>query len=154
MRHSPKLAAVNHSEERRAIGSMGDFRALDPFFPAIEQGLAGFVDGDHFFDLHAQEKVFDLIITILNHQHHVVGRAKPIELYRSYGSTSFLDRRDDLRTRCAAKLTSRRIFARLRRRQPLSDTRHRGERNGPVPSCPVAGDSSVRSSCEGYCCER
>ena len=53
---------------------------------AIEQGLAGFVDGDHFFDLHAQEKVFDLIITILNHQHHVVGRAKPIELYRSYGS--------------------------------------------------------------------
>ena len=80
------------------IENMGDFRALDPFFRAIEQGLAGFVDGDHFFDLLAQDVVFDFIITVPNYPHHIVGRANLIELYRGYGSTFFLDRCYDLRT--------------------------------------------------------
>ena len=57
------------------IEKMGDFRALDPFFRIIEQGLAGFVDGDHFFDLLAQDVVFDFIITVPNYPRHVVGRA-------------------------------------------------------------------------------
>jgi len=26
------------------------FRALDPFFDIVQQGLAGLVDGDHYFD--------------------------------------------------------------------------------------------------------
>jgi hypothetical protein len=46
---------------------MDDFRALDPFFRIIEQGLAEFVDGDHFFDLLAQDVVFDVVITVLNY---------------------------------------------------------------------------------------
>ena len=68
------------------IENMGDFRALDPFFRIIEQGLAGFVDGDHFFDLLAQDVVFDFIITVPNYPRHVVGRDNLIELYRGYGS--------------------------------------------------------------------
>src|ERR1700682_3170916 len=53
---------------------MGDFRALDPFFRIIEQGLAGFVGGDHFFDLLADDVVFDFIITVPNYPRHIVGR--------------------------------------------------------------------------------
>jgi hypothetical protein len=41
------------------IENMSDFRALDPFFRIIEQGLTEFVDGDHFFDLLAHDVVFD-----------------------------------------------------------------------------------------------
>ena len=79
------------------IENMDDFRALDPFFRTIEEGLAGYVDGEHFFDTLAQDVVFDFIITVPNYPRHVVGRANLIELYRGYGSTFFLDRCYDLR---------------------------------------------------------
>jgi uncharacterized protein len=81
----------------RVIENMGDFRALDPFFRIIEQGLAEFVGGDHFFDLLADDVVFDFIITVPNYPRHIVGRGNLIELYRGYGSTLFLDRCYDLR---------------------------------------------------------
>jgi uncharacterized protein len=80
------------------IDDMDDFRALDPFFRIIEQGLAGFVDGEHFFDLLAQDVVFDFIITVPDYPRHVVGRDNLIELYRGYGAMFFLDRCYDLRT--------------------------------------------------------
>jgi hypothetical protein len=79
------------------IEDMSDFRALDTFFRAIEQGLAGFVYSGQFSDLLAQDVVFDFIITVPNYPGHVVGRADLIELYRGYGSTFFLDRCYDLR---------------------------------------------------------
>jgi ketosteroid isomerase-like protein len=74
-----------------------DFRALDPFFRIIEQGLHGRVDGDHFFDLLAEDVVFDFVITVPDYPRRVVGRENLIELYRGYGATFFLDRCDDLR---------------------------------------------------------
>jgi uncharacterized protein len=49
------------------IENPDDFRALDPFFRVIEEGLAGFVDGEHFFDMLAPQLatvVFDFIITV------------------------------------------------------------------------------------------
>jgi ketosteroid isomerase-like protein len=76
---------------------MDDFGALDPFFRIIEQGLAGVVDGDHFFDLLAEDVVFDFIITVPNYPRHVVGRANLIGLYRDYGATFVLDRCYNLR---------------------------------------------------------
>jgi ketosteroid isomerase-like protein len=79
------------------IENSGDFRALDPFFRIIEQGLAGFVDGEHFFDLLADDVVFDFIITVPDYPRHCVGRDNLIELYRGYGSVFFLDRCYDLR---------------------------------------------------------
>ena len=48
----------------RLIEDMDDFRALDPFFRIIEHGLAGFVDGGHFFDLLADDVVVDFVITV------------------------------------------------------------------------------------------
>ena len=78
------------------IRDIEDFRALDPFFRIIEQGLQGLVDGDHFFNLLADDVVFDFIITVPDYPRHVVGRDNLIELYRGYGSTFFLDRCYDL----------------------------------------------------------
>ena len=79
------------------IRDIEDFRALDPFFRVIEQGLQGLADGDHFFELLADDVVFDFVITMPDYPRHVVGRDNLIELYRGYGSTFFLDRCHDLR---------------------------------------------------------
>ena len=79
------------------IRDIEDFRALDPFFRIIEKGLQGLVDGDHFFNLLADDVVFDFVITVPDYPRHVVGRDNLIELYRGYGSTFFLDRCYDLR---------------------------------------------------------
>ena len=38
------------------IHEYGDYTALDPFFRIIEEGLAGFVDHGHFFDLLARKR--------------------------------------------------------------------------------------------------
>jgi uncharacterized protein len=81
----------------RVIDHMGDFRALDPFFRVIEQGLTGFVDGEHFFDMLADDVVFDFVITVPDYPRHVVGRDNLIELFRGYGSAFSLDRCYDLR---------------------------------------------------------
>ena len=32
------------------------FTALDPFFDIVQQGLAGLVDGDHYFDTIADDR--------------------------------------------------------------------------------------------------
>lgn len=37
------------------------FAALDPFFRIIQEGLAGLVDGEHFFDLLAEDAVFEYV---------------------------------------------------------------------------------------------
>jgi uncharacterized protein len=70
-----------------SISNLDDFRALEPFFRVIEQALVGLVDGEHFFDLLADEVVFDYIITVPNYPRHVVGRAAVAELYRRRVST-------------------------------------------------------------------
>ena len=45
------------------INDLDDFKALDPFFRIIEKGLDGLADGEHFFDLLAEDVIFDYIIT-------------------------------------------------------------------------------------------
>jgi ketosteroid isomerase-like protein len=80
-----------------AIDNMGDFRALEPFFRVIEEGLNGLVDGGHFFDLLADDVVFEFIITVPDYPRRVEGRENLIELYRGYHEAFFLDRCFDLR---------------------------------------------------------
>ena len=79
------------------VENMEDFRALDPFFRVIEEGVAGLVDGGHFFDLLADDVVFEFIITIPGYPRVVTGRDNLIELYRGYHAAFFLDRCFDLR---------------------------------------------------------
>ena len=73
-----------------------EFRALEPFFRIIEEGLKGLVEGDHFFELLAEDVVFDYVITVPGYPRQVVGRAAIVELYRPYGQALFLDRCHDL----------------------------------------------------------
>lgn len=75
-----------------------DFRALEPFFRVIEEGLAGLADGGHFFDLLAGDVAFEFIITVPGYPRRVAGRGNLIELYRGYHLSFFLDRCFDLRT--------------------------------------------------------
>ena len=79
-----------------AIANLEEFKALDPFFRIIEDGLRGLADGEHFFDLLAEDAVFEYVITVPGYPRRVVGRAAVAELYRPYGDTFFLDRCFDL----------------------------------------------------------
>jgi len=87
------------------VDNIEDFKALEPFFRVIEEGLAGLVDGGHFFDLLADDVVFEFIITVPDYPRLVAGRDNLIELYRSYQSTFFLDRCFDLRVHRAEDST-------------------------------------------------
>jgi ketosteroid isomerase-like protein len=78
------------------INDLDDFKALEPFFRIVEQGLDGLADGGHFFDLLAADVVFDFIITTPGYPRHVEGRQAVAELYRPYGDMIVLDRSHDL----------------------------------------------------------
>jgi ketosteroid isomerase-like protein len=78
------------------ISNLDEFKALDPFFRIIEEGLEGIADGEHFFDLLAKDVIFDYIITIPDYPRHVEGRAAVAELYRPYGNLIVLQRCFDL----------------------------------------------------------
>ncbi len=73
------------------------FHALDAFFAIIKQGVAGLVDGDHFFDLLTDDVVFEYVITVPGYPRRVEGRHAVAELYRPYGTRFFVDRCYDLR---------------------------------------------------------
>ena len=79
-----------------AVSNLDDFQALDPFFRIIEEGVAGLVDGEHFFDLLAEDVVFEYIITVPGYPRRVAERQAVAELYRPYGATIVLDRCYDL----------------------------------------------------------
>jgi ketosteroid isomerase-like protein len=78
------------------IDDLDDFRALEPFFRIVEQGLAGIADGEHFFDLLAEDVVVDYVITVPGYPRRVEGRPAVAELYRPYGRAIVLDRCHDL----------------------------------------------------------
>ena len=78
------------------IDEFGDYAALDPFFRIIEEGLAGFVDGVHFFDLLAENVIFDYVISVPGYPRRVEGRRAVAELYRGYGSNVVLRSADEL----------------------------------------------------------
>jgi ketosteroid isomerase-like protein len=79
-----------------AVSNLTDFRALDPFFRIIEEGVAGPADGEHFFDLLSEDVAFEYVITVPGYPRRVEGRHAVAELYRPYGATFSLDRCYDL----------------------------------------------------------
>jgi uncharacterized protein len=78
------------------IDDLDDFAALNPFFRIVEEGLAGFVDGQHFFDLLAEDVIFEFVISVPGYPRRVVGRRAVAELYRGYGNTMVLRSADEL----------------------------------------------------------
>jgi ketosteroid isomerase-like protein len=78
------------------VQDIADFAALEPFFRIIEEGLAGLVDGEHFFDLLAEDVVFEYVISVPGYPRRVQGRQAVADLYRGYGDVMVLDGADGL----------------------------------------------------------
>ncbi len=55
------------------------------------------MDGEHYFDMMADDVVIDFVITVPDYPRRFVGRDNLIQLRRGYGSLFFLDRCYDLR---------------------------------------------------------
>lgn len=72
------------------------FTALDPFFTIAQQGLAGLVDGDHYFDTIADDAVFEFRYDFPGWPRTVSGRDALMELYASYGNNIILHSADAL----------------------------------------------------------
>ena len=49
--------------------------------------LRGLVDGDNFFDIHADDVVVEYIITVPDYPRRIVGREALAELYADYGQS-------------------------------------------------------------------
>jgi len=54
---------------------------LDPFFDAVEKGLSGLVDGDHFFDFVADDITYDFRYRYPGLPEKMVGRAELLQLF-------------------------------------------------------------------------
>jgi ketosteroid isomerase-like protein len=74
------------------------FRALDPFFDIVQQGLAGLVDGDHYFDTIANDAVFEFRYIFPGWPQRLAGREALMTLYGGYGENIVLHGADALVT--------------------------------------------------------
>jgi len=72
------------------------FSALDPFFDIVRQGLAGLVDGDHYFDTIAPAAVFEFRYRFPGWPTKLVGREALMALYAGYGEGMALHGADAL----------------------------------------------------------
>ena len=72
------------------------FTALDPFFEISRQGLAGLVDGDHYFDTIADDAVFEFRYIFPGWPETLNGRQALIALYAGYGKNIVLHAADAL----------------------------------------------------------
>ncbi|MGV9271500.1 nuclear transport factor 2 family protein [Kitasatospora sp. NPDC003701] len=78
------------------MGDTTDFAALDPFFRVVQEGLAGLVDGEHFFDLLAEDVVVEYVVSVPGYPRRVRGRQAVADLYRGYGDIMVLHSADEL----------------------------------------------------------
>ena len=78
------------------VGDIADFGALDPFFRIIQEGLAGLVDGEHFFDLLAEDVVVEYVVSVPGYPRRIQGRRAVADLYRGYGDMMVLHSVDGL----------------------------------------------------------
>ena len=73
-----------------------EFKALEPFFQIILEGLSGLVDGEHFFDILAEDVVTEFVVTVPGYPPRVEGRENLAALYRGYGQAITLEHAGDL----------------------------------------------------------
>ena len=74
-----------------------NFGADGPFFQLIREGLKGLADGEDFFDLLADDVVFEYVISVPGYPRRVEGRQNIIDLYRDYDSYMTVRSADNLR---------------------------------------------------------
>lgn len=66
---------------------MTKYAAMQPYFDVVANGLAGLVDGDDFFEMHAEDAVIEYIITVPDYPRQIIGREALAELYSDYGES-------------------------------------------------------------------
>lgn len=79
------------------IGDDSNFGADGPFFRVIRQGLDGLVAGEDYFDLLADDVVFEFVISVPGYPRRVVGRRRIIDLYSGYDDYMTVHSADNLR---------------------------------------------------------
>jgi ketosteroid isomerase-like protein len=72
------------------------FIALDPFFDIVQQGLAGYVDGEHYFDTVGDNAVFEYRYIFPGYPQEINGREALMALYAGYGKNIMLHGADAL----------------------------------------------------------
>src|ERR1700683_2818340 len=63
------------------------FEALDPFFEVVQNGLREFVDGDHYFDMIAEDAFFEFRYRFPGWPLTIRGRAGLMASFSGYGKT-------------------------------------------------------------------
>jgi ketosteroid isomerase-like protein len=66
---------------------MTKYAAMRPYLDVVTDALDGLVDGDDFFDIHADDVVVEYIITVPDYPRRIVGREALAELYADYGQS-------------------------------------------------------------------
>jgi ketosteroid isomerase-like protein len=74
-----------------------NFGADGPFFHIIREGLKGLVDGEDYFDILADDVVFEYVISVPGYPKRVTGRQNIIALYSDYASFFTVRSADNLR---------------------------------------------------------
>jgi uncharacterized protein len=72
------------------------FTALDPFFDIVRRGLAGLVDGEHYFDTIADNAVFEYRYIFPGYPRRLDSREAVMALYAGYGNNILLHGADAL----------------------------------------------------------
>ncbi len=74
-----------------------NFGADGPFFHVIREGLHGLVDGEDYFDMLADDVVFEYVISVPGYPRRVHGRQAIIDLYSGYDDYMSVRSADNLR---------------------------------------------------------
>ena len=74
----------------------GAFKGLDPSFSVIQQGLTGFVDGQHFLGIIADNAIFEFLYTAPGWPQRIDGRDNLMAIFSGYGNMIALRSADEL----------------------------------------------------------
>ncbi len=73
-----------------------NFGADGPFFRIIREGLKGLVEGEDYFDLLADDVVFEYVISVPGYPKRIEGRQNVIDLYSGYDEFMTVHSADNL----------------------------------------------------------
>jgi uncharacterized protein len=74
-----------------------NFGADGPFFRVVREGLKGLVEGEDYFDLLADDVIFEYVISVPGYPRRVQGRQAIIDLYNRYDDYMSVHSADSLR---------------------------------------------------------
>ena len=74
-----------------------NFGADGPFFRIIQKGLEGWASGEDYFDLLADDVVFEYVISVPGYPRRVKGRKNVLDLYSDYDDYMTVHTADNLR---------------------------------------------------------